>query len=294
MTEVPHNPWHHPAIERRFVDTAAGQVHVRISRADAEPDTLPFVMLHPSPASSISLMPLLCEMGQYRRTYAPDTLGFGDSVAPPAADPTAADYAGWALAAMDAMGLDRFDLYGSHTGSHLAVEMAIAHPDRVRRLVLDGIPLFDGPMKAKLLQNYAPERKPDMIGSQFNWAWHFIRDQSIFFPYFEPTAENLRHQDLRGAERLHMSTVEVLKSLTTYHYGYAAAFTHPDRERLPLISQETLVTASVSDPLRGNADLGTSLIPRGQLWLSPATGDADSLQTKASGVNQFLTEGTVP
>lgn len=294
MTAEPSNPWHHPAVERRFVDTAAGQIHVRISRAAADPQAHPFVMLHPSPASSISLVPLICEMGAFCNTFALDTLGFGDSVAPPKADPTAADYASWALAGIDALGLERFDLYGSHTGSHLAVEMAIAHPDRVRRLVLDGIPLFSPEMKAKMLANYAPRRKPDMIGSQFNWAWHFIRDQSIFFPYFEPKAENLRHQDLRDADRLHVSTVEVLKALSTYHFGYAAAFSHPDRERLPLLSQETLVTASVSDPLRGNADLGTSLIPKAQLWLSPAAGTPDSLRSKAAGINQFLREGTVP
>lgn len=294
MTSVPHNPWHHTAIERRFVDTPAGQVHVRLSRADADPDSRPFVMLHPSPASSISLAPMICEMGAFRKTFALDTLGFGDSAAPPKADPTASDYAGWALAAIDALGLAQFDLYGSHTGSHLAVEMAIAHPERVGRLVLDGIPLWDAQMKAKLLANYAPQREPDIIGSQFNWAWHFIRDQSIYFPYFEPTSENFRHQDLRGAERLHVSTVEVLKALTTYHYGYAAAFTHRDKERLPLLTQETLVTASVSDPLRGNADQGASLIPAGQLWLSPASGEAGALRTKVRGINQFLSEGTVP
>jgi pimeloyl-ACP methyl ester carboxylesterase len=45
------------------------------------------------------------------------------------------------LALLDGLGLDRVDLVGYSFGGHLAGEFAVAHPDRVRALVLGG---FDG------------------------------------------------------------------------------------------------------------------------------------------------------
>ena len=285
--------FHHAGIQRRFVDTDVGQIHVRCSRATPEAEHPPLVLLHASPASSITLVPLVEGLGQSRYCYAPDTLGFGDSGPPPVSKPEAEDYADWVLLAIDALGLDKFHLYGSHTGAHIAVELAINHPDRVKKLILDGIALFEQKEKETVLDHYAPEVSPDMIGSQLNWAWHFIRDQTIFFPYFQREAAKLRNMDMANAETLHTITVDVLKALGTYHLGYRAAFRHKDRERLPLITQETLVTADLSDPLNIGAELGASLVPNSMLWLSPGYQEPGALETKIQGLDEFLRDGRI-
>jgi len=291
----PHpSPWHHADIERRFVDIAAGQVHLRISRTTPQNDTLPLLLLHASPASSVMSVPLVAQLGQGRRCYAPDTLGFGDSCAPVQEQPTAADYAASMLEVLDALGLEQTDLYGSHTGAHIAAELAILAPTRIRRVVLDGIALFEPEDKAQALANYAPAVEADIIGSQLNWAWHFVRDQAVYFPYFRRDKAHLRNMDMASAELLHITATDVMKALWTYHLGYRSAFGHNDRDRLPLMTQRTLVMSDLSDPLHVTVDLGVDLIPDGIGWKSPSAAEAGGMATKIEGIDGFLKTGEQP
>lgn len=235
----------HTAVERGFVRIREGQVHYRTAgRGDR-----PLWMIHASPASSWNLVPLMSELAASRRVIAPDTPGNGDSVPLTLAKPEIADYAEAAVRAMDALGLERVDLYGSHTGAHIAMEIAIARPERVGRLVLDGLGMFSPEDKVEFEARYAPAVEPDAFGSQFWWAWHFVRDQAWFFPYFRADAAHNRGAGAPAAERMHAVVVEVLKSVRTYHLAYRASFRHPDRQRLPLVNVPTLSMADEADPL---------------------------------------------
>ena len=167
----------------------------------------------------------------------------------------------WVLQALNQMGLEQFHLYGSHTGAHIAVELALSQPKRVKKVVVDGIAMFNDDEKQRMLSHYAPVMTEDDIGSQMNWTWHFVRDQAIYFPYFDRCRAKLRNVDMPNAGTLHKISVEVLKALHTYHLGYRAAFRHPDRERLPLLQQPTLVTAFANDPLCTGVDIAAGLIP---------------------------------
>src|SRR4051794_12191521 len=99
-------------IRRAFVDIEEGQVHYRT----AGDGGLPLLMLHPSPGSSLMLAPLIRELGRDRRVVAPDTLGNGDSAPPRSPSAAIEDFADAHLRAVTALGIERFDLYGSHTG----------------------------------------------------------------------------------------------------------------------------------------------------------------------------------
>jgi pimeloyl-ACP methyl ester carboxylesterase len=288
------SPWHHEAVQRRFVDLSPGQVHLRVSRTEPDGDEPPLLMLHASPASSLMLVPLLLALAQGRRCIAPDTLGFGDSVAPLQEIPEASDYAAIMLELLDELGLEQVDLYGSHTGAHIAVELAILAPTRIRRLVLDGVAMFDAEEKARVLADYAPAITPDIIGSQFNWAWHFVRDQAVYFPYFRRDKAHLRQADMVGEQLLHVTAVDVLKALWTYHLGYRAAFRHKDRERLPLVRHRTLMMADVGDPLHVTVDLGAELIPDSVPWTCASVADADGFGDKVRGIDSFLRTGDKP
>lgn len=110
-----------------FAETSRGQLFARMS---GEPTGKPLVLLHPSPRSARSLEPLLRALGKNRFVIGFDTLGNGESDKP--AKPMAsADYAKTVIEALDSLGIDEFDLYGSHTGATIAIEAAIAAPDRV-------------------------------------------------------------------------------------------------------------------------------------------------------------------
>ncbi len=126
------------------------------------------VLLHQNPSSSFEYESLIEALGQDRLVYAFDTPGYGMSDAPPA-PPGMAGYAQAFADGLDALSQSGdltgpVDLYGFHTGTLLACELALARPDRVRSLALTGIPMFDAATLADKLayaENFPP---PDEEG----------------------------------------------------------------------------------------------------------------------------------
>ena len=277
-------------IERGFLKLREGQVHYRTTGTVGGIHGRVLWMIHASPSSSVQLVPLMQALGEGRRVIAPDTLGNGDSVRPEPPDPDATYYADATLRAMDAFALREVDVYGSHTGAHIAIEVAITAPQRVRRLVLDGIGMFDADTKARLLDRYAPRVNIDVVGSQIHWAWHFVRDQAWFFPYFERDADHNRGLGAPSPQALHTTTVEVLKAIDTYHLAYHAAFAHRDRERLPLISAPTLVIADKTDPLRAGVTEAAALVPGARSEILAGESTPAGLAAKAERISAFLDE----
>ena len=282
-------------IERGFVTIREGQVHYRHVAGPSTPAAAmspPLWMIHASPASSISLRSLMSQLAAGRRVIAPDTLGNGDSAAATVAEPDIAYYADSSWRVMDGLGIETADLYGSHTGAHIVMEMAISKPTRVRRMILDGIAMFDASEKREYLAHYAPAKIPDETGAQFHWALQFVRDQAWFFPYFHRDVQHNRAQGAPAAETLHLTTVEVLKALKTYHLAYRAAFAHDDRGRLPLVKVPTLVMADASDPLAKGVPLAASLLKDSKSWIFHAHGDK-AVAHKAKALAEFLDTGVL-
>lgn len=279
-------------IERGFATISEGQVHFRRTRQRQHGRVI--WMVHASPASSVTLVPYMRALGDVRSCIAPDTLGNGDSVAPTVAAPDIAHYAESSLRVMDAMGVAHADLYGSHTGAHIVMEMAIQQPHRFGRMVLDGIGMFTPEQKADMLSNYAPAVEPDFFGSQLHWAWHFVRDQGWFFPYYRRDAEHLRGIDPPSIDSLHNVTVEVLKSIRSYHLAYRAAFAHPDRERLPLVKIPTLLMADDTDPLRHGIQEASTLLPTAKTLLVEQSATPEGFNRKIAALSSFFETGLLP
>ncbi|GAM05255.1 MAG: alpha/beta hydrolase [Pseudomonadota bacterium] len=271
-------------VRRGFVDVPFGQVHYR----EVQGTGRPLVLLHASPGSSRQLVPLIEQLGTGRRVIAPDTAGFGDSSPHPLAAPDARDFAATTLAALDALGLEEFDLYGSHTGACIAAEIAIAQPGRVAHLVLDGVGLFEGAFLESLMANYAPAFTPDLDGAYLSRAFQFLRDQCSFWPWYNRTREGRREAGIMPAPALHAWLLELLKANETYPLGYHAAFTWPVRERLPMVPVPTLMMAASDDPLAANtAELAPTL--SGARYESlPAASDPAFAARRQAVVESFL------
>ena len=234
-------------IERQFVALSEGQLHLRRLEAqtdDTKPALPAVLLLHPSPASSWFMQGLMLELrkaGCNAALIAPDTLGNGDS-APPGIDrPDIAYFADSMRRMIDALALDRVDLYGSHTGARIACEFAAAFPDRVRRVILDGIIEYDEDMRNAILENYAPRVEPDEFGRHFVWAFNFVRDQALHFPWFMRDAEHRLNGPVPPAAVLHRAALDVLKALDTYSDPYIAAFKYRAYERMPGIKAPVLL-----------------------------------------------------
>jgi pimeloyl-ACP methyl ester carboxylesterase len=272
-------------VNRGFVRIEEGQVHYREAGSEG---AVPLLMIHASPASSVLLEPLMSELARDRRTVAPDTLGNGDSVPMRQPQPEMADYADALLRVMDALALDVVDIYGTHTGAHIAMEVAIARPDRVRRVVLDGVGMWVGAERRDLLENYAPQIVPDDYGTQMFWATQFVRDQAWFFPHYRKDAAHNRQLGALPPAVLHAITVEVLKAVTTYHLAYRAVFRHAPQQRLPLVKAPTLVMADRHDPLAPSTEEAAALLPNGQARIVEGGSSAAGVRDKAEVIRQFL------
>ncbi len=114
------------------------RMHVRTSTDGAESAALPIVLVHGWSISSTYFIPLAERLAAQCKVYAPDLPGHGLSDTPA----KALDIAGLAKALsdwMDAAGISQAILIGHSMGCQIAVELAVAHPEKVDRLVLIGL-----------------------------------------------------------------------------------------------------------------------------------------------------------
>jgi pimeloyl-ACP methyl ester carboxylesterase len=263
--------------DRGYVRVAEGLVHYR-KAGPAEGRAL--VMLHASPSSSRSVEPLARLLPG--RLWMPDTPGNGASSPPGMTVPELGDYADMLDRAADALGLETIDLYGTHTGAHIAIEWAIARPERVRSLILDGVALFDEATAAEFLAHYAPPQTPDASGTQFAWAWNMIRDQMIFWPHYKKDSAHLRRDGQFDAKLLHDLTLDLLESLETYHQAYEAVFRHKVLARLPLVTRPTLWMQGEGGPLDSDAGAALARLASHRLVM------VEGLQARAAAMVEFL------
>lgn len=276
-------------IERAFVALSEGQMHLR-RIAGAASQCRPLLLLHASPVSSAvlqGLMRALVEAGHHGALVAPDTLGNGDSAAPAGEQPDIAYFADSKRRLIDALGYERVDIYGGHTGARIACEFAAAFPDRVGRVILDGIMEYDAAMQRLVVERYAPRVAPDEYGRQFIWAFNFVRDQAHYFPYFMRDAEHRLAGAVPDPATLHRATLDVLKALDTYSKPYIAAFQYPAYARMQQVRAPVLLLRPDAELPLLNAAIDTAMnrLPRARV-ARVAPGDV----AKAAAIAAFLRE----
>lgn len=275
-------------IRRGFADVTEGQVHYREAGHVQPKAKLPLVMLHASPGSAKMLEPLIKLFALHRRVIATDTLGNGDSCAPMGSSPPIAYFADAHLRVLNAMGIDRFDLYGSHTGANIACEIAITHPQRVNRLILDGMSLYSDEERADMLEHYAPDVSIDMIGSQLNRIWHFVRDVYLYWPWYRYESSRRRNLGLPSADELHDKVVEVLKAARTFPIAYRAAIGYDKAPRLKLVHVPTLLACSRTDMFMAYFEQVQALMPHATPLLTEGSANAKALVNTVKQFENFL------
>ena len=80
--------------------------------------------------------PNIADFSKDYRVYAIDVMGQPSKSIPDEPIRNAADYVAWLTATLDALHLDRVSLVGMSYGGWLALNYAVAAPERVRKLVL--------------------------------------------------------------------------------------------------------------------------------------------------------------
>ena len=231
------------SVTRGYANTSTGQLALRRFAGEGRP----LLLIHQSPLSSEDFLPLMKRLAGRRPLVAIDIPGNGDSDALPIDDPSAVDYARAFAEAVDALGFAEIDLYGSHTGSTIALELALARPELVRNLVLEGVALLSADVQEVVLERYTPPLLPSWDGTHLLFSWSYLRELRLFWPWFNKTADGIRTCYLQSPEELHRWHLAFLKAGDAYKRSYRAVFTHPTAERLPQLTTRVLICSAPDD-----------------------------------------------
>jgi pimeloyl-ACP methyl ester carboxylesterase len=220
-----------PAIvRRRYVDGRFGQLHLRVAGPPAAGAKRPLLCFHLSPVSGEIYHAFLGEMGRDRLVVAPDTPGYGASDAP-RHPPEIADYAAAMGEAMDALGIAEADCVGFHTGSKIALELALQRPAAIRHLVLISTPVYTDEELAKMRAEFAPVALREDGGHLVDY-WQALVN-------FRGPGQTL--------EMIMRYYPDHLRGGAHRHWGHRAAFNYSYPEHLPRATQPILVLNNGDD-----------------------------------------------
>lgn len=241
-------------VRRCYLDGPFGQLHVRHARP-ARPTARPLLALHLTPGSGRMYEPLLAHLGTDRLALAPDTPGYGASDAP-AAPPGIDDYAMAMSALLDSLELDSVDLLGYHTGSKIAVCLALAAPGRVNRLVLVSAPNYSAEQLHRQREALGRPTEPAEDGSHLLEHWRGL------CAWRGPGQTLAMVQEEFAAQ---------IQAGSRAHWGYRAAFGYPHAQYLPRVGQPVLVLCP-EDDLEEPTLAAAPLINHGRLERLPGWG----------------------
>ena len=123
-------PVPHEAVE---VETSYGSTHINVSGSG---DGYPLVLLHAAGLSSTVWFAYIAGLSAHHRVYAVDVISdAGKSIANRLLVKRE-DYAQWLKEVFDGLNIDRCHLLGHSYGGWLTLNMALAYPERLQKIVL--------------------------------------------------------------------------------------------------------------------------------------------------------------
>lgn len=196
---------------RLYVDGEYGQIHLRLAEAAGAGDTPALFCLHQSPKNSAEFERFMRAARGDRVILAADYPGYGMSDAPPTeAQATIGMYARNMWQVADALGLERLDLFGNHTGAKVAAEMAVQRPQAVRAIAMVSAAILNAEERT-FFRDYFTPIPLDEAGTRFTTMWERIVGRRGPGASLDMLAESFA-MNLMGGE--------------AYEWGHKAAFDH--------------------------------------------------------------------
>ena len=181
-----------------------------------------------------------------------DLMGYGQSD-PREGSWTIQDHAAVLHEALDVLQVDPVCLLGGHTTAMVATELAVLHPNRVGKLVLDGVPLFPPEVKEQRLSALELPKAASEDGADIATLWaQAVGMMRKFDPDLTLTPENKAQ-------------------ITDYAFNFIHAYLGRDagqmifaydlHARLQQLTTPALVIASPTDSMRHRHEEAMALIP---------------------------------
>lgn len=221
----------------------------------------PVVLLHESPRSSGVLIPLARKLASRFTVFALDSPGYGLSDPLPLARPNVEDFADAVVLSLQALGLNKAAVYGTHTGALIALAMAKRHPDFVAGVILDGYPVFTSSEADLHAYHYLPPFDASWDGSHVARLWSRVRDQYTFFPWYQPGRDNRLRRDPPSPALQTAVVRDILAAGWQYATGYEAAFRSDGVVSLSDVSRPVCIMCREDDLLYPHLDRLPTLPP---------------------------------
>jgi pimeloyl-ACP methyl ester carboxylesterase len=282
--DLPREQWRPPPApepgkdtqQQRYVDLVHGQVRVRVRGNSGR---TPLLLLHDVPGGSCALQPLAEALCDDRLTIAPDLPGLGESH--PLPYPSLGSYVTVLVEMLEQLDCGPVDVFADGLGACFGIALAAHHPDLVRRLALDGLPMVRSRERRLYARHYCPPLAPDRHGTHVLRAWQQLRDTEASWPWFDRSAGAARRHDPDLDPRhLHANLVEVLKQLPSYGDAARAALEAAVRDILRGVRQPVLLFDVADDVRYAGARRASRYLSDARLVPRPANvaGRADSLR----------------
>ncbi|MBM3516240.1 MAG: alpha/beta hydrolase, partial [Alphaproteobacteria bacterium] len=221
---------------RHYSSGRFGQVHVYSVAPANEADIKrpPLICMHPSPLTGEMYHAMADVLAADRVVHCPDTPGFGNSDPPPS-KPTMTDYGGGVADAVEALGyggdnaIKQVDIFGFHTGSLVAAEVAAQRPELVRKAVLCGVP------------HYTPEERAVQRAENVGIGYPFLTDPDYVARMFKRNV--LDAKDSGSPEERLRRFGDRLRAGTNGSWGIDAVFTHDTGALLPRLRMPVMLLA---------------------------------------------------
>ncbi len=251
-------------IRRRLLETPHGYMECREAGQGA-----PLILLHATPTSAAmydDLLPQLAAAGGAGvRAMALSTIGYGASDRPPVPYSTVREFSQAVVWAMEALELERANVFATHTGAVVGVELAAQWPERVAALILEEI------------NDYNNDE-----GRAFHEGRHFYRARRADGGHLPELWADLAvlgpSPSLRISAERYLDTLRVNAAAPDSPYGHMgwrgagphAICRYPIWERLPLVQSPALVIHGTNSRIRPLHERVVEALPDGRGVLVPS------------------------
>lgn len=235
------------ALWEDFVPGPGGQIHVQMND---DVSTVPLLVQHDAASSVGTVEPITRSFIGRRTVLAFDLPGSGESDNSLGYENIDVEHYALALhAVLKAFGLEQVDFYGMWGGGFVGLDLALMDPARVRRLVMSNVFQHEGEEQRLIQENYTPEITPVWHGGHLMQCWHQMRDQGIYYPWFDRTAKGvIKREPFLDTGMVHERVCSMLKAGNMYRTAYQAHFRYPTYEKLKKSPVPTLLATTKWDP----------------------------------------------
>ena len=241
------------SIKGFYINNKWGQLHGYKSGSDLS-SKLPLICFHLSPGSARMYNEFILEMGKDRISIAVDTPGYGNS-SPPDKPIKIEEYVRVLSEVIDNFEFNEVDLFGAHTGSRLAVELAFLRPDKVRRLILYGASVYSDAELEKQKKRFGPvpfDSEGAHIIQKWN-GWSEWKTKGVSY------------------EMIGRYVADSIRDFERAWWAHKAVFEHDMGKRLSCLDKKVLVIC-VSDDIRVPTLRAKNLIKNGIFLDKPEWG----------------------